>query len=60
MSEDFGGKSQNLEQKEEDGDSEGDEEDGDELDKEMGETGDGAETLDQQVTLLSNSIISEC
>lgn len=49
MSEDFGGKSQNLEQKDEDGDSDDDEEDGDELDKEMGETGDGAETLDQQV-----------
>ncbi|KAK7603581.1 hypothetical protein V9T40_003580 [Parthenolecanium corni] len=49
MSEDFGGKSQNLEKKEEDGDSEGDEEDGDELDKEMGETGEGAETLDQQI-----------
>lgn len=52
MSDDFGGKSHEIEKKEEDGDSEGDEEDGDELDKEMGETGEGAETLDQQVRSL--------
>lgn len=47
MSEDFGGKSQNLEQEE--GDENDDEEDGDELEKEMGETGEEADNLDQKV-----------
>lgn len=46
MSEDFGGKSQNLEEKEGD---ESEDDDDNELDKEMGETGEEADTLDQEV-----------
>lgn len=49
MSEDFGGRSQDLDKKDDENDSDAGDEDEDELDKEMGETGEEAETLDQQV-----------
>lgn len=54
MSDDFGGRSQELEKKDDENESEGEGEgeDEDELDKEMGETGEEAETLDQQVDRL--------
>ena len=47
MSEDFEGKIQDMEKKEEENDSE--DEDNEEADKEMGETEPGADKLDHQV-----------
>ncbi|XP_039293225.1 midasin-like [Nilaparvata lugens] len=50
MSEDFGGKLQDLEKDEEkDGEEEDEEKEGEEPDKEMGETEKGAETVDQEI-----------
>lgn len=51
MSDDFGGKTQDLEEKEKDEDDE-DSEQEDPEDKEMGETKDGADKLDQEASLL--------
>lgn len=53
MSDDFGGKSYELEKKEgEENNSDGENEDDDEFEKEMGNTGEEAETLDQQVIMI--------
>ncbi|XP_065212438.1 midasin [Planococcus citri] len=49
VSDDFGGRSQDLEKKDDENDSDEDDGDEDELDKEMGETGEEAESLDQQI-----------
>lgn len=52
MSEDFGGKLQDIEKKdEEENDEEKEDGDEEEPDKEMGETEKGADTLDKQVFL---------
>ncbi len=47
MSDDFEGKAQEMEKQD---DEEDESDDDEELDKEMGETGEGAETLDQKVS----------
>ena len=50
VSDDFGGRSQEMEKKDDENDSDAGDDNEDELDKEMGETGEEAETLDQQVS----------
>lgn len=56
MSDDFGGTSQNLEKKEGEEDDSDDDDNDDELEKEMGETEEGAEILDQEVCIFVDMI----
>lgn len=54
MSDDFGGKLQDLDKKEDEDGSGEDSDKEEEPDKEMGDTEKGAETLDQEVSFICN------
>lgn len=56
MSEDFGGKSQSLENEDNENDVSENDDNEEELEKEMGEIEEGAETLDQEVSHFFTSL----